>query len=128
MVLMDSCCTKHAQLKPYLDTVVSVTKEQLSRVEEFNLICSCSGVEVWKPGGMVQASQDNIDSAVRWVEQTKPQTTPFKTNVVEGLVQALSHSEAKGVYLVAHGDCSLRAFDLLLEKVRVHQEMLWLVV
>lgn len=115
-MVMDTCCTKHAQLKPYLDVVASVTKEQLSRVDAFNLICCSNGVETWKQG-LTEASEENIAHAVQWVEQTTPQTTPFKTNVVEGVVQALAHSDTKSVYLISHGDCSLRAFDLLLEKV-----------
>lgn len=116
VVLADTCATEHAQLKPFLDVLVSVTNEQLSRVDEFNLICCSNCVETWKDG-LTQSNEENIASAVQWIEQIKPQTTPFKTNIVEGIVKALAHSEAEGVYLLAHGDCTLRAVDLLLEKV-----------
>lgn len=117
VVLLDTCTTEHAQLKPFLDVAVSVINEQLIRVAEFNLLRCSSGMEAWKEG-LVQTTDDNIASAIQWVEQTTPQTTPFKTNVVEGITKALAHSEADAVYLFAHGDCTLRAMDLLLEKVR----------
>lgn len=116
VIVLDTCATEHDQLKPFLDMAVSVINEQLIRVDEFNLLRCSNGVELWKEG-LTQTSNDNIASAVQWVEQTTPQTTPFKTNVVEGTVKALAHSEADAVYLLADGDCTLRAFDLLLEKV-----------
>lgn len=113
---MDTCATEHAQLKPLLDVLISVIKEQLVRVDTFNLIRCASGMESWR-SGLTESNEDNIASAVEWVEQTTPQTTPFKTNVVEGLIMAISHSDAEHVYLLTHGNCSLRAFDLLMEKV-----------
>lgn len=116
MVLLDTCVSKDAQLKPFLDMAVSVTKEQLCRVDEFNVICCSNGMEMWNTG-LTQSNEENIASAVQWVEDTTPQTTPFKTNVVEGIVKALAHSEAEGIYLLANGECTLRAIDLLLDKV-----------
>ena len=116
VVVLDSCATEHAQLNSFLDVAVAATKEQLCRVESFNLIRCCSGVEAWS-SGLREVSEDSISSAVQWLQDTKPQTVPFKTNVVEGVVKALAHSNTEGVYLLAQGDCTLRAFDLLLEKV-----------
>lgn len=119
VVVLDTCATEHAQLKPFLDVAISVIKEQLIRVDEFNLICCSNEMRLWKEG-LAQTSDNTVASAVQWVEQTTPQTMPFKTNIVEGIMKALSHSEADAVYLLSHGDCTLRALDLLLEKVRWH--------
>ncbi len=113
---MDTCATEHAQLKTYLDVLVSVIKDQLVNVDEFNLIRCTAGAETWR-NSLTETSKDNISSAIEWVGETTPQTTPFKTNVVEGLAKALAHSNAESVYLFAHGEGTLRAFDLLLEKV-----------
>ena len=117
VVVLDTCAAETSQLKPFLDVAISVIKEQLIRVDEFNLIRCSNEMELWKEG-LTQTSDDTIASAVQWVEQTMPQTTPFKTNIVEGIMKALAHSEADAVYLLSHGDCTLRALDLLLEKVR----------
>jgi ABC-type branched-subunit amino acid transport system substrate-binding protein len=116
VVLLDTCATDHVQLKPFLDVAVLAVTEQLIRVDEFNLISCSNEMESWKED-LIQTSDDSIASAVQWVEQIKPQTTPFKTNIVEGIMKALAHSEADAIYLFAHGDCTLRALDLLLEKV-----------
>lgn len=116
VLLLDSCATEHDQLRPFLDVAAAVTREQLGRVDEFNMIRCCNGVESWQTG-LVESREDNIASAVQWMEDTTPQTVPFKTNIVEGLLRALAHSDAQGIYLLTHGDCTLRAFDLLLEKV-----------
>lgn len=117
VVVLDTCATEQAQLKPFLDVAISVINEQLIRVDEFNLLCCSNEMESWKQG-LTPTNDDNTASAVQWVEQTTPQTTPFKTNIIEGIVKALAHSEADAVYLLAHGECTLRALDLLLEKVR----------
>ena len=117
VVVLDTCSTEHAQLKPFLDIAVSVISEQLSRVEQFNLISCSNGMECWREG-LTQSSDESIAEAVQWVEQVKPQTTPFKTNIVEGIVNALAHSDAEAIFLLIHGDCTLRAFDLIMEKVR----------
>ena len=117
VILMDTCVSEHVQLEPFLDVLTSTIQDQLSHVDEFNLIRCSNGMEVWQEY-LTQNSEENIASAVEWVKQTTPQTTPFKTNVVEGLVKALAHSSADHIYLFAHHEGTLRAFDLLMEKVR----------
>lgn len=119
VVVLDTCTTEHAQLKAFLDVSVTVINEQLSRVGEFNIICCSHGFEGWKEG-LTPVSDENIASAVEWVGHTMPQTTPFQTNVIDGVVKALSHSTAEAIYLLTNGDCTLRAFDSLVEKVRLH--------
>ena len=114
---MDTCATENAPLKSFLDVVVSTVREQLVHVDEFNIIRCSSSMEVWR-SGLTEKTEENIVSAIEWVEETTPQITPFKTNVVEGIIKALAHSNAEYVYLFAHGECTLRAFDLLMEKVR----------
>ena len=118
VVVLDTCTTEHAQLKAFLDVAVAVINEQLSRVDEFNIICCSNGFEGWN-AGLTPTSDENIASAVEWVGHTMLQTTPFKTNVIDGVVKALSHSTAEAIYLFTHGDCTLRAFDSLVEKVRL---------
>ena len=116
--MLDSCATEHAQLRPFLDVAISVAKEQMVRMEQFNIICCCNGVETWRDS-LTESGGEAVTGAVEWLQQLQPQTVPFKTNIVEGLVKALGHSEAQAVYLLSQGDCTLRAFDLLLEKVSV---------
>lgn len=123
VLLLDSCTTEHAQLQPFLNVAVDVTKEQLSRVEQFNIIRCCSGVESWQ-AALAESTEENVASAVQWIEDTEPQTVPFKTNIVEGVLKALTHSDAQGIYLLTQGDCTLRAFDLLLEKVSPHNYLI----
>lgn len=118
VVMMDTCATEHAQLKPFLEVLVSTIREQLVHVEEFNLIRCVDGAQKWRQG-LTENTEENITNAIQWVEQTTPQTTPFRTNVVEGLVMALAHLEAEAVYILAHKEDTLRAFELLLDKVIV---------
>ena len=116
-MILDTCSTEHAQLKPFLDAVVSVVSEQLTRVDQFNLISCSDGMECWREG-LTRSSDESVAEAVQWVEQVKPQTTPFKTNIVEGLLKALAHSDAEAIFLLVHGDCTLRAFNMILEEVK----------
>ena len=38
VMVMDSCTTEHAQLKPFLDVACDVIKEQFIHVEKFTVI------------------------------------------------------------------------------------------
>ncbi len=66
---------------------------------------------------MVDSNNGSITDAICWIQQTEPQKTPFKTNIVEGLILALAHSDAQAIYIFANKEDTLRALDGLQEKV-----------
>ena len=115
VVMMDICASEHTQLEPFLDVLVSTIREQLVHVDQFNLIKCTDDLQKWRQG-LTENTEENITNAIQWVEQTNPQTT-LGVNVVEGLVMALTHLEAEAVYILAHEEDTLRAFELLLDKV-----------
>ena len=118
MIVVDACITEHAQLKPFLEVLISIIKEQLIHVEQFNIISCIEGVQKWRQE-LTDSTEENIADAIHWVEHTRSETTPFRTNVGEGLVMALAHSDAEAVYIFSHKEDTLRSFELLQDKVVV---------
>lgn len=116
MIVADSCAQEREQLNPFLDILTSVLKEQVPHTKQFNLIRCTEGVQKWKDG-IVDSTSGNISDAVCWIQQSQPQETPFKTNIVEGLIAALAHSDAQAIYIFANREDTLRAFAGIQEKV-----------
>ena len=67
--------------------------------------------------GLRESSSDNLEEAVKWVEQRQPRATPLNTSVVEAVGKALEHANSEAVYLLTHGEASMSAYDQLMEKV-----------
>ena len=119
MILADSCSEDNAQLKSFLQVLTSTVKEQLaSKDKKLNLIMCTEGIQKWRDE-LTECTQENIMDAIHWVNQTETQKTSFKTNVIEGLIRAMAHSDAGAVYVLAHKEDTLRMYDTFLDKVNI---------
>ena len=116
VIVADTCAREEAQLKPFLEVLTSAIQEQVIHMDQFNLIRCTEGMQKWKEE-LTDCTEENITEAIQWIKQTEPQSTPFKTNVIEGLVVALAHSDAEAIYVFVNKEDTLRAFDIFLEKV-----------
>jgi len=118
VILADSCTDNTMQLQSFLDVLESTIKEQVVSKDMLNLIVCTEGMEKWRDG-LSECTQENIMDAIHWVKQAEAQKTPFKTNVIEGLIGALAHSDAEAIYALAHREDTLRVYDTFLEKVTI---------
>ena len=46
---------------------------------------------------LVKTTSETIANAVEWVEQTPPQASPIRTNIVEAVIKALSLGEVSEI-------------------------------